>query len=414
MNTRQLAARVWRSKYFILLSGAVCGATAYGISLTLPNQYFATATVQFDSSIGSNVQSYSVSNKQIDTYVQTQAELVRDFRVTGRIVDRLGWTGSYDLAQQYNDEAAGSGLDFRTWLARGIRSSIVLSFEEGSPTVQIGYSGYSPSEAREMAGLIREEYLGYLLQRRQNEATENAARVDRQLAELTERMQQLEDRNTEFARRSNIVLDAEGRAMVDLQLRDAIRTAEIAEPPKVPTVNAANPAVRELAEVEGQIGSLSQTLGPNHPQLIELRRRQAELSKAASQSMNPPPAPAMPTQDIGAIVESDYLNKAEAISTAKRYHDEIQALRQQFENLTEKRAGFELDAQTIKAGATASGAPKLQSGVSFPNRPYAAAVGFGFGTILATLLAVLTSLMNLKVVAEKDLELLDVPRIGIA
>ena len=414
MNSRQLTARIWRSKYFVLLSGAFCGVTAYGISLTLQDQYFATATVQFDSSIGSNVQSYSVSNRQIDTYVQTQAELIRDFRVTGRIVDRLGWTGSYDLAQQYSEEAAGSGLDFRTWLARGVRSGIVLSFEEGSPTVQIGYSGYSPSEAREMAGLIREEYLGYLLQRRQNEATENAARVDRQLAELTERMQQLEDRNTEFARRSNIVLDAEGRAMVDLQLRDAIRTAEIAEPPKVPTVNAANPAVRELAEVEGQIGSLSQTLGPNHPQLIELRRRQAELSKAASQSMNPPPAPAMPTQDIGAIVESDYLNKAEAISTAKRYHDEIQALRQQFENLTEKRAGFELDAQTIKAGATASGAPKLQSGVSFPNRPYAAAVGFGFGTILATLLAVLTSLMNLKVVAEKDLELLDVPRIGIA
>ena len=414
MNTRQLASRVWRSKYFILVSGALCGATAYGISLTLPNQYFATATVQFDSSVGSNVQSYSVSNKQIDKYVQTQAELVRDFRVTGRIVDRLGWTGSYDLAQQYNDEAAGSGLDFRTWLARGIRSSIVLSFEEGSPTVQIGYSGYSPTEAREMVGLIREEYLGYLLQRRQSEATENAARVDRQLAELTERMERLEERNTQFARRSDIVLDAEGRAMVDLQLRDVIRSAEVAQPPKVPTVNAANPAVRELAEVEGQIGSLSQTLGPNHPQLIELRQRQAELSKAASQSMVPPPAPALPMQDIGAIVEADYLEKAEAISTAKRYFDEIQALRAQFEKLTEKRAGFELDAQTIKAGASASGAPKVQSGVSFPNRRFAAAVGFGFGTVLATLLALLTSLMNLKIVGERDLELLDVPRIGIA
>ena len=414
MNIRQLAARVWRSKSFILLSGAICGATAYGVSLTLPNQYFATATVQFDSSVASNVESYSIPTKQIDTYVQTQAELIRDFKVTGGIVDRLGWTNSYELAQQYNEEAAGTDLDFRTWLARGIRSNIVLSFEEGSPTVQIGYSGYTPSEAQEMVGLIREEFLRYLLQTRQGEAIENAARIDRQLATLAERMERLEQRNTEFARQSDIVLNSEGRAMVDLQLKDVIRSSETARPPKAPTINVTNPAVRELAEVEGQIGSLSETLGPNHPQLIELRRRQAELSKAASQSMNPPPAPVMPTQDIGAIIEADYLNKAEAIATAKRYFDELQALQLQFENLTKRRAGFDLDAQTIKAGAIASGAPRLRDGISFPNRPYAAIVGFGFGSILAILLSVLTSLLNLRVVVERDLELLDVPRIGIA
>lgn len=413
MNSRQIGARVWSKKYFILMSGLVCGATALAVTLTMPDQYFATATVQYDTKIGSNVQSYSVSSKQIDKYVQTQAELIRDVRVTGRVVDRLGWANSYELAQQFNAEAAGSGLDFRTWLARGLRNSIVLSYDADSPSVQIGYPGYSPAEALEMAGIVREEYLGYLLDRRQGEADTNAQRIDRQLSDLRTRMKALEVRNADFARKSDIFLDTEGNAMVDIQLSDAVRNQDVLSPPRIPTVNAVNPAVRDLADIEGKIAGLSQTLGPNHPQLLELKRQQAELAKAAAQANIPAPV-APPVEDITAKIEADYLRKAGSVATAKRYFDELQALREQFEKLTVKRESYDLDAQTTDAGATATGSPKIKSDLKYPDRPYATSVGFGFGVVFATLLSLLTSLMNLKVVTPRDLELLDVPRLGVA
>ena len=114
MRPGQILTRLWQSKGFIAFSGAICGASALGISLLLPDQYLATAAVQLEDVVYSDVQSYSVSTKQIDTYVRTQAEMARDFRVTGRVVDRLGWTGNYQLAQRYNEIGAASGLDFRS------------------------------------------------------------------------------------------------------------------------------------------------------------------------------------------------------------------------------------------------------------------------------------------------------------
>ena len=412
MNTAQIIARLWRAKAFIAASGVTCGASALGISYMFPDQYFATAGVQLDNIVQSDVQSYHVSSKQIDQYVKTQGEMARDFRVTGRVVDRLGWTNNFQLAQQYNREGAASGLDFRSWLARGIRAGVQLNFQEGSPSFQIGYSGFSPREARMMAGLVRDEFLSYSLEKRRQEAEANAEWVDGQIADLSEQMRQLEERNARFSREANLVITPEGLSMAEVRLRNAARAQEIILPSRSGS-SVANPAVRELAQVEAELASLSQSLGPNHPDIVSLRNRQQELRSAAATPVTPSRPSARP--DNARVLQmrrQEYEAKADDIAVAKRYFDELEALREQFETLTLRREGFDLDAGTMRGGAVAVGEPVLQSGVYFPNRPLAVGVATGFGLLFSALLALFLSLLQLRIATPRDLELLDVERFG--
>lgn len=414
MNLAQVSARLWKSKAFILASGLVCGGTALAISSTIPDQYFATASVQIDDVVQSDVQSYTVSNKQIDEYVKTKAELARDYRVTGRVVDRLGWTSNFELVQRYNREAAGSGLDLRTWLARGVREGVVLRFEEGSPSFQIGFAGYTPAEAQFMAGLIRDEFVAYTLEERRANAENSSAFTEDRLAELRQRLEALEKRNAEFARQSNIVLTPDGMSMAEIRLKNAVSASEPLYQGAAPVPTVPNPAMRELAQVESELAQLSGSLGPNHPDIVERRKRRAELQAAASRGVaqiSSGPA-RRSNNEIARLRENEYIEKAEAIATAKRYFDEAEAIRKQFAELTKLREGYDFDADTIQGGAIAVGAPKLEEGVFFPNRPFATLAGLGFGMIFAALISLWFSLLQLKVATARDLEWLNVPRFG--
>ena len=413
MRPGQIIARLWQSKGFIAFSGGICGASALGISLLLPDQYLATAAVQLEDVVYSDVQSYSVSTKQIDTYVRTQGEMARDFRVTGRVVDRLGWTSNYELAQRYNELGATSGLDFRSWLARGVRDGINLQYEEGNPVFQIGFAGSTPNEARVMAGVVRDEYIAYSLAKRRSDAENNAGWIDRQLENLTRRMRQLEERNAEFARANDIVMTPDGMSMAEVRLKNAASALEPQRQGTMSAVPVANPAARQLAEVEAELARLSGSLGPNHPQIMDLRNQREELRRMASAAAPPPSVPPMTDNNsLTRRMEQEFAAKADEIAIAKRYFDELETLRAQFQNLTQRREGFDLDAGTLQGGAIAAGDPKVRPGVFFPNRPFAVGVATAFGAMLAALLSLFIGLLNMKVATARDLELFDVERLG--
>ena len=414
MNPGQVITRLWQAKGFIALSGGICGASALGISMLIPDRYLATATVQLEDAVYSDVKSYSVSSKQIDTYVRTQGEMARDFRVTGRVVDRLGWTGNYQLAQLYNAEGAASGLDFRSWLARGVRDGINIQYEEGSPAFQIGFAGSSPSEARLMTGIIRDEFVAYSLAKRRADAEKNAGWVDQQLETLTERMRQLEERNAEFAQANNIVMTPDGLSMAEVRLKNAASALEPQRQSSVSAAPVADPAARELAAVEAELARLSSSLGPNHPQIVDLRKQRDELRKvaSASASLSPSPPRLPDNNQLTRQMEVEYAAKADAIATAKRYFDELEALRLQFQELTQRREGFDLDAATLQGGAIAVGDPRVRPGVFYPNRPLAVGVATGFGALFAALLSLFLGLINMKIATSRDLELFDVETFG--
>lgn len=413
VSIAQFAQCIWRLRIFISAS-ALFGATAAAIVVErIPERYLATATIVLETRLEANADQYDVSVKQIDNYVKSQAAMIQDPRVTGLVVDQLGWTESYELAQEFQRSGAGSGRDFRSWLGDLIADRLVLNYTEGSPSFDVGYVGFSPVEAQTMVGLVRDAYIENSRRQRRSEADENAQRLDGEINALRSRMEALERRNAEFSRKNDVILQSDGTSLTEMQLRNAASAVlpPLAQLPRIEG-DTVTPQNRQLAELDGEIARLSTTLGPNHPRLQDLRSQRAEL---ASTIVAPRPVATPASKSLEQIQrerEAEYLSKADAIATAQRYDAELKALEARFAALTDRREAFSLDGATQRPGASSGGAVKPYGGVYYPRAQFAILGAAGFGAVFALLIGLLFALLQVRVRSTEDLRKLDLPVLG--
>ena len=416
MRIKALMRRLWSLRYLMLISACVCAASAAVMASLIPSQYIATADIQLNTRVEGSAGLYAVGSRQIDSYVKTQAAVVKDIQVTGKIVDDLGWTQSYALAQQYNRSVGNSGLDFRTWLANRVADRIVLNFQEDTPVFSVGYVGLSSQEAVTMAQLVRDAYIDYSGQSRRSEAGQSEAWIDERLAGLRSRIQLLEKRNRDFGQKNDIYLNVDGISNVELKLREVSSYPILPSDQKEPvTARTTPPAKRELTEIDAEIARLSITLGPNHPQIRDLEEKRRELALVAvtenTVAINEQSSLAV-ANSIRQRLEQELLAKATEIRTAKRYASELDVLERQFSELTQKRQNFALDSATLRPIAQSGGAVSSTNEVYYPKRTFAVAGAAGFGAIFAGLLGLLFSLLNLRVTSTTDLASLDLLVLG--
>lgn len=405
MSLGQLLGRIWRLRWFIVASSVICGLTAAGASRLLPKRYAGVAEVSMDAAINSADKSYTVSAKQMDSYVKSEAALAKDYRVTGRVVDALNWTSSNEFAEQYRKSK--SSLDFRSWLALRISANTSIEFREGDGGFLIIYSGYDPQEARVMAGLVRQAFIDYLLEARRTQAQSRFGWVQDRMAELERRIRELERESSDFGRSKGVTLTPEGVSLAEMRLRSA--AAAVPRGPSTHVIAAVpNPARSELIQTEGEIASLSKNLGPNHPQMQDLRKRRDALARmvAAAERAQTTARPSSDTLSIDRA-RTEYFAQMGNIAQAKRYFAELQTLRNEYQNLQKSAANQQFDTTTIQAGAKALTEPTASGKVYYPNVGFSIPAAFGFGAALAILTGLLWSLLNLRVHSTKDLQDLD-------
>lgn len=405
MSLGQLLGRIWRLRWFIVASSVICGLTAAGTSRLLPKRYAGVAEVSMDAAINSADKSYTVSAKQMDSYVKSEAALAKDYRVTGRVVDALNWTSSNEFAEQYRKSK--SSLDFRSWLALRISANTSIEFREGGGGFLIIYSGYDPQEARVMAGLVRQAFIDYLLEARRTQAQNRFGWVQDRMAELERRIRELERESSDFARSKGVTLTPEGVSLSEMRLRSA--AAAVPRGPATQIIAAVpNPARGELIQTEGEIAALSKTLGPNHPQMQDLRKRRDALARmvAATERAQTTTQPSSDTLSMDRA-RTEYFAQMGNIAQAKRYFAELQTLRNEYQSLQKSAANQQFDTTTIQAGAKALTEPTASGKVYYPNVGFSIPVAFGFGAALAILTGLLWSLLNLRVHSVKDLQDLD-------
>ena len=417
MSIKSLLMRIWSFRYFIIASAVICAAAASIVVAYLQNRYLATATIQLDTRVESQAEEYAVGSKRIDAFVRTQAETIKDIRVTGRVVDRMGWTQSFGLAQEFNRTGRQTGEDFRTWLGGRVADRILLSFEEGSPSFRVSYVGLSPNEATTMAGVIRDAFVEYSATGSRSAASSNVAWIDQRLSSLRSEMAVLEKRNSEFGRQNDIILDQNNLSQAERSL------AQVSSAPLLPidqrssvSAELPSPAKKQLAQLDSEIASLSTTLGPNHPRLRALQATRAELERAISQTVSTAQAvnrtSEVPREIRQAEAEATYLAKAEAIQTAKQYAAELAALEQQFAELSQRKQAFALDSATLRPTARSDGPVVPLGEVYYPRRTFAILGAAGFGALLAAFLGLFLSFLRLRVKSSDDLHELGIPVLG--
>ncbi len=411
-----------RSIIIVALLASILAGVA--IVKLIPKQYEATSRMMLEIIRPDPVTGEVMSSSYARAYTKTQIELIKDYRVAGRAVDKLGWAGSADMAAQY--QQSNSDQPFRRWLASIIIAGTEARLIDASNILEITYTGSSPDAAARITNALQEAYEEQTIQFKRQDAQKNARWFREQTTELRTKLAQAEARKAEFEKANDIVLQDEGVDTDTARLQalaSSAPVAPIAAAPMPVQVSGPGPAQMQLAQVEAAIATASRTLGANHPDYIALLRQRDIAANAAAQERAAAaanarasfaPAPTGPS--VGALFNAQrerVLSQRGKLAEAKQLQNDVAVLRAQLNETQIKGAKEEQEAQSADAGLTLLSSATPPDDATFPRTIPVMLGAIALGMGLGILLALLFELLNRKVRGPDDLAIDGVPLIGM-
>ncbi|MFM6853198.1 MAG: GumC family protein [Sphingopyxis sp.] len=423
MSIQQFFRILWVRRGIIIITLLAAFLSAVAIVKLIPPRYEAASRVMLDIVRPDPVTGEALSSSFARAYTKTQIELIRDYRVAGRVVDRLGWTGSAELTNQYR--ASGSDMEFRRWLAQLIIDRTEVNMIDASNILEIRYAGTNPETAAVIADALRTAYEEQTMLFKQQAASRNATWFERQTTELRAALAQAEERKAGFERANGIILQDDS---TDTDSARLAALAQAAPPPPMVTTQAAaagpvsTPSQAQLAQIDASIAAASQTLGPNHPDLQNLRRQRDAIAQAASREMAAARAAMAPPRTIstgpsaGALFNaqrSRVLAQRGKLAEARQLQGDINVLREQLTRTATRAAQLGQESQSTETGLTRLGSAVAPDTPTFPKVIPVLLGSIALGLGLGVLLALLTELLNRRVRSADDLMIEGVPVIGV-
>jgi polysaccharide biosynthesis transport protein len=173
-------------------------------------------------------------------------------------------------------------------------------------------------------------------------------------------------------------------------------------------VSSGNGNAGTLAGIDAQIAVLSQTLGPNHPQLIALRAQRAALAAAGGGPVYRGSRNTVEAAAAAVVAKSDKLSKLRQLQA------EVDLRRDIYNKTVAKAADSRQQAAIGDTGLTPMGTATVPAAPSFPNMPLIMFGSLGLGLALGFLVALLLELLNRRVRGPEDLQTaLEVPLLAV-
>lgn len=412
MSIQQFFRILWarRSLLGITFLAALLGAVA--IIKLVPPSYDATSRIMLDEILRPDpVTGEAIGSKSTRAFTKTQTELITDARVAGRAVDALGWTGSAQLAAEY--QASGSEMDFRRWLSQRIMDRTRAEMAETSNILEITYSGDNPELVAAIADALRASYEEQTIAFKRQAATRNAVWLEQQTVELRAKLNAAEQRKADFERKSGVILQDEGGDTESARLAALAATppsAAMTMPGAMPS-----PSLTQLAQVDAAIVTATQSLGPNHPDLQNMQRQRAVLAAAAGRES----AASRPTSSgpsVGAMYAAQrnrVLSQRGELAEGRQLLGDVMLLREQLTKAAQRTAQLQQEAQSTEVNLTRLGSAVAPDQPTFPRTVPVLGGSLALGLGLGILLALLTELLDRRVRGGDDLDLEDVPLLGV-
>lgn len=416
MSFVQFFRILWARRWIIVAATASCFIAAVAIGSLLPTRYTSTSRVMLDIVKPDPVTGQVMSTNFARTFFSTQAELIRDYRVAGAVVDDLGWTSSPELLARYNARGEGDNRDFRRWLAQLVIDGTKVDMVPGSNILEISYTGNNPEVARIVADAIRKSYIDQSLAFKRESASATAEWFDQQVVKVRDNLAVAEKRKADYERVNDIILQDNN---IDLE---SARLAALAMTPQVTAASVAaaaatSPAAMQLAQMDARITSAAETLGPNHPDLQDLRRQRAVVAAAAAAERRAmaPAAPSGGPSISGQVRQQTarVLGQREKLEQLRALQSDVVVLRDQFSRTTAKAAEAHQQADSNDTGLTLLGSAVAPQNPVFPNWTLILFGSLALGLGVGVLVSLITELLSRRVRGVEDLARTGVPVIAV-
>jgi polysaccharide biosynthesis transport protein len=419
MSFTQFFRILWARRGFLVLSLLVCVISGLLIAKLLPKRYEASSRVMLDIVKPDPVTGEVIASQFARAYTRTQIELIRDYRVAGKVADTFGWTKSPTFTARYEADGRSDKPPFRRWLAEQVIKDTEARLIEGSNILEITYSSSSPDSAARIADALRQAYIDQTLVFRRETASRNAAWFRTQSEKLRTELTAAEKRKTDFERENGIILQDD---KTDTETARLAAIAATAPQPSMPIAAApvvtAGPSAGQLAGIDAAIANASKTLGPNHPDLQNLRAQRSAIAAAAGREAAAARGsrPIMSSgPSIGAIYsaqQAKVLAQRGKVAEAQRLAADVTLLRENLNKTATRATELQQQAESNESGLTLLGNAVSPQSPAFPNVPLILIASLVAGLGIGVLAAIIAELFKRRVRSVDDMAFEGVPVIG--
>lgn len=284
LSPLQIWTIVWAYRKLSLFIALVIVGLGAAVVAMLPRTYQAVATLMVNYEVNDPLNGKEFPIGLLSSYMATQTELLRNPTVLLTVIDRLKMTQNEEYTKGYNGD--GSGL--REYVLEVLDKNLgIYQGQFGSQLIYITYAASSPSEAALVANTVAEVFKEQDFVRFTDPTTERARRYTEQLEQLKVKAGQAQQGYTAFYQ-SNALIDsgAEGANVEVVLLSDleqqlletqrlrrsaeAMSSGDQAVGDQVMASSLIQTMKSQLAAQESRLAELRTTLGPRHPQVVEL------------------------------------------------------------------------------------------------------------------------------------------------
>lgn len=421
MSVVQFFRILWARRMISIIALAACLIGAILTIKMVSPRYEASSRLMLDIVRPDPVTGETLSSSFARAYVKTQVELIKDYRIAGRVVDDFGWTGSPQLTAAYR--ASGSDLPLHRWLGQRVVDRTNAGLIEGSNILEITYTGEQPETAARIADQLRQAYSDQTMQFKRQSAQRNADWFKNQTEKLKTSLTEAEKRKAAFEQANNIVLQEDNNDSESARLAALASSA-----PAAPVVTAApvaaaisSPSQAQLGQIDAAIAAASQNLGPNHPELIAMRQQRAVVAGNAARELAAGRAAAgggaiSSGPSIGALFNAQQarvLAQRGLVAEARRLMVDVKVAREELSRTATRAAQLDQESQSTETGLTFLGNAVAPSSPSFPKLVPILAGAIALGLAFGVLVSLIVELLNRRVRAMDDIEIEGVPVLGM-
>lgn len=294
MSIKQYLRIIWARKWLVLSLLVVVSAAGIAVTLLMPKQYTADASLivemRIDPVLGALAPSLAAPS-----YMATQIEVLRSDRVAARVVKMLGVERSPASVQQWREETAAK-IPLERYFARLLQRGLQIEPSRGSNVITLMFSAQDPIFAQAAANAFAQAYMDISVELRVAPARQSAAFLDEQTKVLRTSLEAAQAKLSGFQREKGIVasdekFDQENARYAALAVQLANAQAERVETttrerntgaetsPDILSSSAIQSLKSQLATAQTRLTEMSAIVGNNHPVRVQLEAQIGELKQ---------------------------------------------------------------------------------------------------------------------------------------
>ena len=264
----------------------------------LPHSYVATATLIVNHSDNNPLAAPVFAGGLEATFIPTQIELIQSPAVLQPVIDQLHLMSDPEWRHGFNGPAAALQEAVLTELSKALN----VTPGAGSDLLYIAASAKYPDEAARIANAVATQYLKLNRERIDQPAEQSAELYSKELEDLRQKTIEAQEQVTTFRQQHGMIDLAPGKgdeaetALNDLEERllaaeNQERSVQAQLQAQAwgivsPTAPANGELVANLATEQTELAKMRQTLGPRHPQVLEVESQIAATKKAIATSLS--------------------------------------------------------------------------------------------------------------------------------